>query len=841
MINKCPKCHHDNPDMARACEKCGTQLDLIDKIPVIPTETLETPKEELSTGSTFAGRYRIIEELGKGGMGKVYKVQDTKINEKIALKLIKPEIAMDKKTIERFSNELKFARKIRHKNICQMFDLGEERGAHFITMEFVEGQDLKKLIRQTGQLAIGTTISISEQVCDGLIEAHKSGVVHRDLKPSNIMIDTDGNARIMDFGIARSVEGKGITGAGVMIGTPEYMSPEQVEGKEVDQRSDVYSLGVILYEMVTGQVPFEGDTPFTIGVKHKNEIPRNPKELNANLSDNLSALIMRCLEKEKGERYQNAAEVRSELINIKQGMPTTEKIAPAKKSITAKETTVTFGLKKLLVPALVVVAIVVIGLILWKPWAPKEPLPPYAEKPSIAVLPFKDLSPQMDQQHLCSGIPSDLVQRLTQVENLWIPAWASSSSFNVEDMDIKEMGKKLNVDKVLTGTLQKADNKLRITVELINIDNNDLIWTERYERDEGGIFELQDDITQAIIDNLKVKLLGEEKAGLSRRYTENVQAYNLYLLGRHFWNKRTGSDMLRSIEYFEKAIEIDPEYALAFAGIADAYIAMAGWLFLPTRQAFPKAREQAQKALEIDDTLAEAYCSLATIKKEFEYDWAGAEEYYRKALELDPRYATGHQWYAEFLVTMDRFDEAFVEYQIAQKLDPLSPVIYVAEASAHYYAERYDKCIELCQKALEIDPDFMGAYLFSGNAYAQKQNYDEYFSRTIKGLTLGDADPNEIEIWNKIYDVYKASAMEEAARFAINLFESVSEHENIPPYWFVIPYAFLEEKEQLIGVLEKCYEERTWPIHLLKVIPILDFVREEPPFKALLKKVGLDK
>jgi Tol biopolymer transport system component/tRNA A-37 threonylcarbamoyl transferase component Bud32 len=300
-------------------------------------------------------------------MGKVYKVLDTKIKEKIALKLIKPEIAKDKKTIERFSNELRLARKIRHKNICQMFDLGEERGTHFITMEFVPGQDLKGLIRQSGQLAVGTTLNIAKQICDGLTEAHKSGVIHRDLKPSNIMIDKEGNVRIMDFGIARSLEAKGITGVGVMIGTPEYMSPEQVEGKDVDQRSDIYSLGIILYEMVTGRVPFEGDTPFTIGVKHKSEPPRNPKEINSQIPDDLNNMILKCLGKEKKQRYQSAGEAHAELENIEKGIPTTEKVTPKRKPLTSKEITIKFDPKKFFIPAFVfIVFLTVIGYFLFR-------------------------------------------------------------------------------------------------------------------------------------------------------------------------------------------------------------------------------------------------------------------------------------------------------------------------------------------------------------------------------------------------------------------------------------------------------------------------------------------
>ncbi|MGB6865902.1 MAG: serine/threonine-protein kinase, partial [Candidatus Aminicenantaceae bacterium] len=340
MINKCPKCKSDNPGTATFCADCGTQLPTIKDIEV--TETIEAPKEELTRGTTFAGRYEIIEELGKGGMGRVYRVEDTKLEQEVALKLIKPEIAKDKKTIERFRNELKLARNIRHKNVCGMFDLGETEGANFITMEYVRGEDLRSLIRRIGQLPVGKSVSIANQICDGLAEAHRLGVVHRDLKSNNIMIDKEGNVRIMDFGIARSLETKGITGAGVMIGTPEYMSPEQVEGTDVDQRSDIYSLGVILYEMVIGRVPFEGDTPFTIGMKHKGETPKNPKELNTQISDDLNRVILRCLEKEKERRYQNAGEVRSELTNIEKGIPTTERIVPERKPLTSREITVQF-------------------------------------------------------------------------------------------------------------------------------------------------------------------------------------------------------------------------------------------------------------------------------------------------------------------------------------------------------------------------------------------------------------------------------------------------------------------------------------------------------------------
>jgi len=362
---KCPKCDTDNPSDSKYCKECAAPLPSRE---VSVTETLETPTEELTRGTIFASRYEIIEELGKGGMGKVYRVEDKKIKEEVALKLIKPEIASDKKTIERFRSELKIARKIRHKNVCGMYDLDEEKGIHYITMEYVPGEDLKGSIRRMGPLTAGKTLFIAKQICEGLAEAHRLGVVHRDLKPQNIMIDKEGNARIMDFGIARSIKAKSITGAGVMVGTPEYMSPEQAEVKEVDQRSDIYSLGVVLYEMVTGRVPFEGETPLGIAMKHKSEMPKDPRELNVHIPEDLSRVILRCMKKDKEKRFQSAGELRSELNVIEKSIPATERIVPKRKPITSREITVKFDLKKVFISAIIIIFLIAIaGYFLLRP------------------------------------------------------------------------------------------------------------------------------------------------------------------------------------------------------------------------------------------------------------------------------------------------------------------------------------------------------------------------------------------------------------------------------------------------------------------------------------------
>jgi serine/threonine protein kinase/tetratricopeptide (TPR) repeat protein len=827
MHVKCPNCGTDNTKDSEFCKKCGTQLiEFHEK--AIPTQTLEVPKEELTTGSTFADRYQIIEELGKGGMGRVYKAHDTK--------LIKPEIAKDKKTIERFSNELRLARKIRHKNVCGMFDLGEEKGTHYITMEFVPGEDLRSLITRIGQLPVGKSISIAKQICEGLTEAHRLEVVHRDLKSNNIMIDKEGNVRIMDFGIARSLEAKRITGAGVMIGTPEYMSPEQVEGKEIDQRSDIYSLGVILYEMVTGRVPFEGDTPFTVGMKHKGETPKDPKELNSQISGDLSTLILKCLEKDKEKRYQSSGEVRSELERIEKGIPTTERIIPERKPLTSKEITVTFRLRKLLIPGLVVLVLVILAVIVWQSLLQKEATPPFIDKLSIAVLPFEDASPQKDQEILCDGMTDEIIAKLSRFQGWKVMNRNSVMLYKGIRKDIKEIGEELNVGIILTGNVRKEEDNIRVMVQLVNVADRFQIWSDTYNRKLEKIFEIQSAIAEQIATALMEKLSTEEKNQLRKKPTENLEAYNLYLQGRFFWNKRTEEGLNKAIEFFEQAIEKDSKYAQAYAGLADCYLLMPSYGTSPLKEVLPKAKKAASKALEIDDMLAEAHTSLAAVM-ENEWDWEKAEREHKRAIELNPSYATAHHWYAFYLMWNASFDNAIEEIRRARELDPLSLIISADIGQILISARRYDEAIESLRETLRMDPNFRSVHSLIGQAYFFKSMYEEALDEFNKEEELfGSAVGSDALIG---ITHIKMGMIEEAKQILNDLIEESKEGHDVS--YFIANLCFwLGENNQGFEWLNRAYEDQNPWLCSLKVDPSLDIVRSDSRFKALLKKVGLE-
>ena len=801
MTAKCPKCDFENPDDTRFCGNCASLLRPSKKTPPSGTETFEAPVTELTRGSTLADRYEVIEDLGRGGMARVYKAFDKEIEEKVALKLLKPDIVADERTIKRFRNELKFARRIAHKNVCRMYDLSKEGGTYFITMEYVPGEDLKSSIKRMGPLSSGKAIFIAKQVCEGLAEAHRLGVIHRDLKPQNIMIDREGNARIMDFGIARSIKAKGITEEGMMIGTPDYMSPEQAEGREIDHCSDIYSLGVILYEMVTGTIPFEGDTPISIAIKHKTDKPRDPREINSQISGDLSSLILKCMEKKKENRYQKVEEILSELIKIEKGIPTTKKVLPKKKP-------------------------------------EEEKMAEMKRKRSIAVLPFADLSPKKDQEYFCDGMTDAIIGKLSQLEKLKVISRTSVMRYKKEDKDIKEIGEELDVATILEGTIQKEKDRIRIRAQLINVEDGFHLWAEIYDRKLESVFDMQDEISQAIVSKMKIKLVGEEKALLVKRYTENVEVYGLYMKGRHFWNKRTEAGLKKSIEYFEQAIEADPNYALAYAGLADAYNMLGGYNLLLPKEAFSKAKLAATKALEIDDTLAEAHASLAFIKEVHDYDQSGSEQEFKRAIELNPNYAVAHQWYGVLLRDMGRFNEGLEEIRKAKELDPLSLPISTDLGEIFYHARQYDQAIDQCKKALEIDANFHWAHSVLSKAHLQKSVFKEAIAEFKKALSLSGGS---VEYLAGLALAHALAGKKDKALEIIEEMHKRSKQTYLPAYEIALVYVGLKKKNKAFEWLEKAYEERSFELTSIKTEPVLDSLRSDSRFTALLKKMGLNK
>jgi serine/threonine protein kinase/Tfp pilus assembly protein PilF len=759
MAITCPKCKTDNPETQKFCGECATPLTPSKEIEV--TETIEAPKEELTRGSILADRYEIIEELGKGGMGRVYRVEDTKLKQEIALKLIKPEISSDKKTIERFRNELKLARNIRHKNVCGMFDLGEAEGARFITMEYVSGEDLKSFIRRAAPLSTSRTVSIAKQVCEGLEEAHRIGVVHRDLKPSNIMIDKDGNARIMDFGIARSLKEKGITGAGVMIGTPEYMSPEQVEGKEVDQRTDIYSLGVILYEMVTGRVPFEGDTALSIAVKHKTEQPKDPREFNPQISEDISRIILKCLEKDKDKRYQSAGQVRAELDNIAKDLPTTEHIIPERKPLTSREITVQLSVKKALLPALIFAAIIVIGIVIWQLLPRKESAPILAsDKPSIAVMYFKnntgDESFGIWRTALSDSIITDLSQSkyirvlsgdqlysiLRKLDLLEATSYASE--------DLKKVAVEGRVNHILQGNLSKAGDTFRIDYTLQDINTGESVGAERVEGiGEDNIFTMVDSLTRKIKANFRLsaqEISSDIDEDVGKITTRSAEAYRFYAEGRKHFNVR---DHQKSIEFMEKAVAIDPEFAMAYRSMAVTYGDM-GY--------HSKDREFISKALEYSDRMTdrERYLIQGDFYRSSEETYEKSIEAYTKLLELYPDDMVGNNNLGVIYGSIMELDKAIELYEVNRRngdnfvitytnlagcyeskgmyekaksyyeeyIDNISDNNFVRRRFASHYLDqgKFDLAQSEADKASALDPDNYYNYLLYGDIYRYQGN-----------------------------------------------------------------------------------------------------------------------
>jgi serine/threonine protein kinase/tetratricopeptide (TPR) repeat protein len=743
MSIKCSKCHFDNPDKTVFCGKCAASLPAPGDRGS-STETVRTVVlKELATGSTFAGRYQVIEELGRGGMGRVYKVFDERIKEKVALKLLKPEISADEASIERFSNELRFARKIAHRHVCRMFDLGEDDGARYITMEYVPGEDLKSVLRMMGQMSAGKAVLVARQVCEGLAEAHRLGVVHRDLKPQNIMIDREGNVRIMDFGIARSLKVKGMTGAGVVIGTPEYMSPEQIEGQEVDGRSDVYSLGIILYEMMTGRVPFEGETFLSIALKQKTEPPRNPREINPQVPDDLVRLILRCLDKDKAKRFQGAQDLLSDLGKIEKGIPTTEKVLPSVKPSTSREITVKLNPRKLVIPA-AALAVLVVAAIFALRLLPRKSVPAASTgKPSLAVMRFENNTGDAGLDHWRKALPELLITDLSQSK--YVNVLASDQLFDVlsqlnqieagsySSKTLKEVAVQGGVNHILLGQLTKAGDSFRLSYMLKAFGTGETVGSG-WVAGQGieSFYAMADGLTRKVKEDLKLtrtEISGDVDAELGKITTASPEAFLLYVEGREAHHK---ADNVRSIELMRKAVAIDPGFAMAYRSMAMSY---------QNSQMNAESKKWLEKAMTLSDRVSEKeryllqgnYYSLSerTISK--------AIESYQNLLKIYPDDSFAHISLAYLYLGYEMWDKAIDHCLAAVRNKDRIYYAYSYLSTAYFALGRPEKAREVIDgyfrdigESSQLHVDLSGYYLYQGK-------FSEALEEMDKAIALSPA------------------------------------------------------------------------------------------------------
>jgi eukaryotic-like serine/threonine-protein kinase len=790
--------------------------------------------------------FRITEKLGAGGMGVVYKAVDTRLDRPVALKFLPDNMAQDSQALERFRREARAASALNHPGICTIYDIGAQEGRTFIAMEFIDGETLRAHIHGKA-LPLEETLKLGIQIAEALDAAHAEGIIHRDIKPANILVTKRGQVKVLDFGLAKLVP-KGIARAhgdcgsnpggesnseapdstsivGIISGTPSYMSPEQVRGDNLDPRTDIFSLGLLLYEMATGRQAFSGSTGGAIIEAVLTRSPVPARSINPDIPPELEEIINKALHKDREQRYQDAADLRADLQRLERGTDsswrvTQENTESASISNTSRlqstgehragnSTSQTATLRAVRVSKII---------------------------DSLAVLPFENASRDPEHEYLSDGIPGSLINTLATVPKLRVMAQSTVFRYKGRALDPQAIGRELNVRAVLTGRIMQSGGSLRIGAELVDVATGSQLWGAQYDRKPGDILAIQDEISNEISEKLRVKLTRAEKKRLTKRQTDDPEAYRLYLKGRHHWNQWTEDGFYKAIEYFQQAVEKDPAYALAYTGVADSYV-LLGWnSYLPPKAAFPRAKIAALRALQLDPHLGEAHTPLSAVYWLHDWQWQEAEMEFKRSMALSPAHPTASHWYAEFLMTMGRHEEAIARIKSSQELDPLSLIISVAHGWSFYHARRYDDAIEQLRRTVELDPHYPMTYWILGLLLRKMGNYELAIAEGEKGVKLSGG--------SYLMRAALAQTLATAGRRneAIQILDDLTKlaaQKYVAPYFFAGIHIGLGDSDRAIECLEKSYEEHSHWLLYLHLDPGMDALRSNPRFQDLLQLVGL--
>src|SRR5690349_18927566 len=832
----------------------------------------------------YIAHYRILRRLGKGGMGEVFLGEDTKQHgRKVALKVLPDDLTTSDSRLRRFKQEARAILALNHPNILTVYEIGEAGGSYYIATEYIDGETLRHCLWR-GPLKLDETLGIAIQVAMALEAAHAAGIVHRDIKPENIMLRQDKFVhdrfvKVLDFGLAKLTD-RDITSAdpeavtipiaetnpGAIMGTSGYMSPEQALGETIDERTDVFSLGVVLYEMIAGRPPFQGKTEShtRVSIIDHDHVPL--VQHVSNVPRQLERIVSKALAKDRLKRYQTITDLKLDLEQLREEIHTseipeltrvstardteTDFLSTSRTAIRSQTETVTdrktvpsspgvtlvrprwlsYGLAGLFV------VLAVVGGVLFFTRSPRT-------INSVAILPFVNDSKDPNAEYLSDGLTESIINSLSQLPNLKVMSRNAAFRFKGPNHDPLEAGRSLNVGAVLTGRLVKLDDSVIIKTELIKVEDGSQLWGAEYKSSLADIFSVQDEVSKKISQSLRLKLSGEDEEKLAKRYTKDADAYQLYLKGRYFWNKRNEEGFRNGIDYFRRAEEKDPTFALAFSGLADSYALLCDIGVVRPVDEMPKAKAAAQKAVDADPELAEAYTSRAFVRLAYDWDWLGAQSDFQQALKLNPKYPTAHQWYASYLMQMGKFSLAKDEIEEAHNLDPLSPIISANTGLYSYYEKNYDDAIAKYQTTLQSDPDFWVARHYLALAYVQKGRYNEAIAelrKLIKAPASGPLPDQVVEAESEasasLGFAYGMAGKSAEAKAIISQLEALSKKRYVSPLYFAIVYAGMKDNDKAIEYLNQAFEARHPGLVLIRIEPMFDGLRGDERFKALIKR-----